>query len=804
MTRSIYSRALLASAAVSLFAWQGEITIPANAQELALEEIVVTARKREESLLEIPLSVQAFSMAQMESEGLRNLEDLSAFTTGLTFENQSSWQPGRYNSHIRFRGMVAPIENPSSQSGTLFIDNVAVLSSAQAIPTADIARVEVIKGPQPVYFGRGTFGGAVNYITADPSDEFGSRLIAEYAEHGSYNFVGTIEGPLVEGKVAARITASFDKKGSMFTATDGGELGEERTDGINATFVLTPTDDFRIKARASFNRVDDGAADSTYISFSDQGNCAGRTFPITSTTGPATGTIFSANWYCGDLPIVPITNNTDLAGHGQLRAVVIDDLLNTFDEIGNIPKPDDFGLRSNIRNFSVQADYDASEALSLSALAGYNENHTGTIRDNDNTDLEFWANLGYQRYWAWTAEARADYDDGGPMRGVVGISRYEQKTFSDIDSGPGVFFVFPPGRGQNIERDRIKTTGIFAGLDFDLNDWLTISGEARYQINQVQNNGGALGAVKSTGQVIKYKKFTPRVILTAQPQDNLTVYASISQGVLPGLRQAFFDNKSPTQLAEIAAQTGDVTTFLPQEVVTNFEAGWKQGWDNGFVSLTAFWMKWKKMKSGTLVLFTDEANPDRPVPLIGSVLIPGDSEIKGVEFEGGYSATDQLTFNATLGFNQAQYKDFPAGNFNAPFSLPGPLGGQSYKADGNQLPKTPKWKGSLTAVYTDELMADWDWYLRGSVTHNGKIFMTEANLTSVPAYTRANFRLGFVREGNFNIELFCTNCFDEDGYRTAARLPDLINLFRGVSGGQGAVVVPIDKREVGLKVGYDF
>ena len=742
-----------------------------DSNQLAVEEIVVTSRKREENILEIPLSVQAFTVEELESAGLRNLQDVSSFTSGLTFENQSSWQPGRYNSLIRFRGMVAPIENPSFQSGTLFIDNVAMLSSAQAIPIADVERVEVIKGPQPVYFGRGTFGGAINYITADPNDEFGGRLVAEYApEYDSYNFIGTIEGPIVDGKLAARLTGSLDKKGSMFTATDGGDLGEERTDGINGTLLFTPSEELEIKARASLNRIDDGPADSTYISFVTEGNCGGQPITVQTSTGSLNTTIFDAGWYCGALPNVPVTNNTDLDNHGLLREIVINDLLNTFEEIGDIPKPDDFGLRTNIQNYSLQAEWQASESLTLSALGGYNQNKTGTIRDNDNTDLVFWANLGYQRYWAWTSEARALYDGGGPIRGLLGVSRYEQKTFGDIDSGPGVFFVFPPGRGQQIERDRIKTTGIFGSVDYDFNDWLTLSAEGRYQIDRVRNDGGALGVPKSTGPVISYKKFLPRVILSAQPQDGMTVYASFSQGALPGLRQAFFDNRTPEQIAEVEAQVGEITDQLPQEVVSNYEVGLKQNWGNAFVSVTGYFMDWQDMKAGTLVLFTSEIDGR---PLVGSVFVPGDSEIKGVEFEGGWTPIDQLTLNAIVGFNEAKYTDFLAGSYNAAFNLPSTGSGVSYKADGQQLPRTPKWKATLSGTWMDELMADWDWYLRGDFIYTDKTFMSEPNLAYVKSYNLVNLRLGVIKDENLNIELFCTNCLDEGGWRTAARLPDL-------------------------------
>jgi iron complex outermembrane recepter protein len=199
----------------------------ALAQTLALEEIVVTARKREESLQEIPLAISVFSADDIDRSGFKGLEELSLQVAGLQYIDQGGQRPGRFNPAIRFRGMNVNSNIPTFQLGALFVDGIYVLGSTHSIPLDDLERVEVIKGPQAAYFGRNTFGGAVNYITKNPStEEFSGKIQASGATYNEFDVSGSIEGPLVEGKVAARIGARLYSRGGMWTASDGGDLGE--------------------------------------------------------------------------------------------------------------------------------------------------------------------------------------------------------------------------------------------------------------------------------------------------------------------------------------------------------------------------------------------------------------------------------------------------------------------------------------------------------------------------------------------------------------------------------------------------
>ena len=195
--------------------------ISAYSQGLAIEEIVVTARKREERLQEIPIAITAFSAEQLERAGVKDLHELSLGVAGLQYHSLGLAIPGRVNPSIRFRGMDTNTQTPTFQLATLFVDGIFVFGNVESIPFDDVERVEVVKGPQAAYFGRSTFGGAINYIMKTPSTkEFSGEVKASGATYNEYDVSASIDGPLVNDKLGIRLGGRFYTKGAMFRASD--------------------------------------------------------------------------------------------------------------------------------------------------------------------------------------------------------------------------------------------------------------------------------------------------------------------------------------------------------------------------------------------------------------------------------------------------------------------------------------------------------------------------------------------------------------------------------------------------------
>ena len=162
--------------------------LPANiyAQDgiLAIEEIIVTSRKREETLMEVPVTVTAFGSKAIEEMALDELPDFVNFTPGFHYSEHSVGKGGRFNRRLLFRGMNPRTDRQTRQGATVFIDGAPILGS-EIGSTDNYERIEIIKGPQSAYFGRSTFSGAINAVTKTPGDEWKSKITVEAGNFGT-------------------------------------------------------------------------------------------------------------------------------------------------------------------------------------------------------------------------------------------------------------------------------------------------------------------------------------------------------------------------------------------------------------------------------------------------------------------------------------------------------------------------------------------------------------------------------------------------------------------------------------------
>lgn len=159
-----------------------------------LEEIVVTARKREESLMDVPVSTSVFSNTLIEDAGIETLYDLYEMVPGLHFDEEED----RLAALPSIRGIQANDVAPNRTKVTSFVDGIPVLGSAGSIGFFGFQQVEVYRGPQSAAFGRSTFGGAVNYVTANPGDTIEGNVGLNYNDFGTRTANVSVGGPIME------------------------------------------------------------------------------------------------------------------------------------------------------------------------------------------------------------------------------------------------------------------------------------------------------------------------------------------------------------------------------------------------------------------------------------------------------------------------------------------------------------------------------------------------------------------------------------------------------------------------------
>ncbi len=236
-----------------------------------LEEVVVTAQKREERAIDVPIAITALSAETMERAGIQGLQDLSYAVPGMT-----TLELGPGSQGVIIRGIPGN-RGPSATTG-IYVDEMGISGmQASIVPsyvdagTLDLNRVEVLKGPQGTLFGEGSMGGTVRYITNDPDlESYGARISTDlFGNDGAHDISGAVAGvlnlPLVENQLGLRIAAKYDNEAGWIDrlAAPGGPVIEKDFNDYENTQVRVkglwvPTDDLAIRALAIVNRGDGG------------------------------------------------------------------------------------------------------------------------------------------------------------------------------------------------------------------------------------------------------------------------------------------------------------------------------------------------------------------------------------------------------------------------------------------------------------------------------------------------------------------------------------------------------------------
>ena len=250
----LYVRPLATALATSLLLIAGA---PAQAQdsanradEITLEEVVVTARKQSEQLLDVPLAITAFTAEAIEARGIKNLDDVAALTPGLTFSNVI----GEFLPAPVIRG-VAPIDIFGELNTAVFIDGIYV-SGREGINFSqlDLERIEVVKGPQAALYGRNAFSGAINYVSARPTDKFSLKTELTAGNDGKQLGSIMVSGPIIAGVLRGRAALLRDEWDGSYENQWSGAGGKSDIGGykfttFNGALIWSPSESVRGRNR---------------------------------------------------------------------------------------------------------------------------------------------------------------------------------------------------------------------------------------------------------------------------------------------------------------------------------------------------------------------------------------------------------------------------------------------------------------------------------------------------------------------------------------------------------------------------
>ncbi len=811
-----------------------------------VDELVVTARKTEENLQDVPISISAFSGEQMRERGIQNNYDVAAFTPNFS----TSQRVGRDLDRPTIRGMA----NPGSRgepNASYFIDGVFVAASISTATTQSMERVEVLRGPQSAQFGRATFSGAVNYVTRKPSNEFETQLNVRYGTSDDRMLGGWVSGPVFTDKLLFLVSASYEEYGGQWnnnlqpdsafvpgdsflpttqvfdgqnTQGDWSPLGAEETADILTKLTWLPFESTEINLKYNFTRGDDGHYPNNVF---DTLNCfipddPAEPWYLTSTAE-----------YCGPFRIDGTENRKN-----------IPDLLNGLtvgaplggqlpdDELTAAPVQP--GSRRDTHRLFGEWIQDIGEWTSV-FRASYSKDEFDAGFDLDHQEVRaVWGLFAFH-----TATDTDDYSFeysiaspvDRPIRGKLGVYYYDQeRTFIQHSiTGPGAVFGSSPGTKFGAPRVQgLTNQSVFGSLSFDLAEQWTLDIEARWAKDEKDITGGQRSEITGdpapVSDSLSFNNFTPRFTLNFKPTEDMLLYGLIAKGNKPGgFNEEYFRSDIPSEFTAylVNCQPGDpIGPGIPldtecteeqkaklqfkEEEQWTYEVGIKSTWfDRSFMAnLSVFYIDWANQG-----LFALDDVPQRgtggttPITIL---INAGTSKIIGLELETNWAINGGLSVFANYGYNKGEFEE----GFNPEY---GDTIGTDGDITGNTIPDSPAHSLVFGFEANAQASATMEAFLRGDFMGETKKYAGASNLNWIPERKMVNLRTG-LRGDAWTATLYVRNLLNNDTPLAAFTFvnfaTDPISTVNGApNDGEPTLMYALNPqrgRDVGLEFQYRF
>lgn len=734
----------------------------AFAQQLALEEIVVTARKQEERLQDVPLTVTAFTGSMIDEHDITDPYDLSRLAPGFNFQNNAG---RRTNSRLLMRGLTTSTTGTAKASA--FIDGVYVFGDFSFIDFNMVERIEIMPGPQSTQFGRSTFAGAFNFVTRLPTEEFQARAQGAVGTLGTTEFHGHAGGPLVGDKLLGQIGVyhnEIDGPKSWVNSPDGTRIGGQKSQSVYPTLVFNPSEDLQIIARSSYNHDSDDPGVAYLVDLTE------RNFSFTRPDGQVaryiTGPLRAPRY---GVPGQPFLFNFDGEDHP--------------------------GLRHDAWRTNLELNWDFANGHSLKIQGAHNQENEYSQQDGDFTFFPSTNSFAKGVRKDDSIEVRITSPQDQALRYAFGGFALDTAA---LLTGRTFLRNTVNAAGATVPANAVTVTGsnsttkdrsVFGGLYFDVTDTLTLTAEARYQKEEVISNNLITNVLFAK----KFKAFLPRINVDYKFTDDVMGYAVFSKGNQPG----GFNTSPFIGLAGTGTTAAD--QFVDEEEVNNYEAGIKSTWFDGsfLFNLAAFHMDWSKQQvsrnffSPTGILFSVTQNA-------------GSSNINGAELETQWQVSEAFDLRFTGAYYDTSYGSAVCSvnlaNLYGRSDLPAPnncifVGGNSFEA-------VSKWSYSMSFGYEWDIASDWKGYFRGEYGYQGRQYDSEMNLNWTAPANVVNGRIG-IEKNNLSLELWVRNLTDETAYTRNGRFGD-VRAGGNVATNQNVAVVPRLPRQVGIRATLDY
>ena len=791
-SRSCLARSALATAIAGALMSGAQ---PALAQSTGvLEEIVVTARFREENLQETPLAITAFTGENMEVRNLTDVTDLDSFSPNTIIQPLGAGWGSTAAAFIR--GVGLGDNSLSFEPGVpIYIDDVYHGRPQGAIlDLLDLERVEILRGPQGTLFGKNAVGGTIRLVSRKPEGGNTGTVEMTLGNFDRIDLRGSYDLTMVEDKLFARVSASSKQRDGYFDILDyecvngPGSLGGGGTGilpgAVHTTFGIplplpeTAPIDLRSQLGAQDIRAENGcvvdtlgnenvqtgrvqlrwlASDTVEVNISADVSQIDQAGPSDKYTFLDPAFNFNQSW--SDTVAEPVFNlpydtrfitDSNFTGYHRFGS---DPLFNR--DVQNINVMDHWGLAGTV-------EVDLTDNMSFKSITSYREFENTFGRDSDGTPLPV--------DHTWDTSIHEQFTQEFQITGVTSNGRLEWATglfyYDAEDSNQGWNFLYPFILSTNNHKDvqTIESTAVFMHGTYQINDRLSITAGVRHTDDEKDVNVFRQDFVTDTVIIpntpvsVSASEVSPKLGLTWQINDELMTYVQWSTG----FRGGGFGPR-PANPLQVAA--------FDVETLETIEGGVKTFLANGRVRLNA---------AVFVSDYEDQQQFSQQFDSSGAIWFrtvnTGKSEYQGVELELLINPTDQLQLEASFGYNDFDRVD------------PGASGLCRYDANGDKCPaaRTPEFTGAFGVMF-----------VRGDITHQSKMFFgTDPVNGFQDDLTLANARLTWISPGeDWSVSLFGTNLTDKEYFHGKLSLVGVLGRE------QGNIARP---REWGLAIKRDF
>lgn len=648
--------------------------------------IIVTARRREERLVDVPIAVTTLSGAQLERTGAIDITEIAQSAPNVTLE-ASRGTNSTLSAFIRGIGQQDPVSGFEQGVG-IYLDDVYLNRPQGAVlDIYEVERVEVLRGPQGTLYGRNTIGGAVKYVTKALPDEFSLKVKATYGSFDQADGVITVSTPITD----------MLRVGGSFARLSRGGFGTNLTTGED-----------------NYNK--DVWAGRATVEFGGNGQ------PVL---------VRISGDYTRD-------NSNSRGGHRIVKGLSSGApvLKNVFDTRGGLVDPKQF---VEAYGFAINATAELSDALTLRSISAWRRDDSASPIDFDALPAVDVDVPAYYNNQQTSQEVQLLWDDGGPFAGMIGAYYLGAKADTQFDVR--LFTSFAGLTAFTRANVDTETFAVFGDFTYDLTDRISLSLGGRYTwdersadiLRQSYLGGGSpvfgglgvpFGAAGTdfNGKET-FKKFTPRGSISFKPTPDHNVYASYSQGFKGG----GFDPRGVGVNAPDLNKNGiredseisDYLSFDP-ETVDSYEIGYKGNlFDGGlYLALAAFRMDYKDVQIPGSAGCTVNGLPN----FCGIITNAGKARFQGVEAEANARLVrdfatpgDRLNLSGSLGYIDAKYREYIT-----QITGVGPVDVAKYR----RVQNTPRWSGSATLSYLTPL-GDGDLSFSSTVSFKSRTYQFE-------------------------------------------------------------------------------